>query len=49
MSVSELQYSIAMKWHFFARSHGKGAVGGIGGQVKHAVWNAVNARQTFSN
>lgn len=27
-------------WHFFATSHGKGAVDGIGGEVKRTVWKA---------
>ncbi|KAJ8353675.1 hypothetical protein SKAU_G00212420 [Synaphobranchus kaupii] len=33
------------EWHFFATSHGKGAVDGVGGTVKHAVSTAVISRQ----
>lgn len=34
-----------IKWNFFATSHGKGAVDGIGGTVKRSVWNAVASRK----
>lgn len=30
-----------MVWNFFAASHGKGAVDGIGGTTKRLVWTAV--------
>ena len=30
-----------MSWHFFATSHGKGVVDGIGGVVKRLVWSAI--------
>ena len=30
-------------WNFFATSHGKGAVDGLGGTVKHSVWRFVKA------
>ena len=36
--------AIKITWHFFATSHGKGAVDGIGGVVKRAVSTAVNSR-----
>ncbi|CAF1300842.1 unnamed protein product [Rotaria socialis] len=32
---------IKMSWHFFAISHGKGVVDGIGGVVKRLVWSAI--------
>ena len=32
-----------MIWNFFATSHGKGAVDGIGGTVKRSVWRFVRA------
>lgn len=32
-------------WNFFATSHGKGAVDGIGGTVKRTVWRLVKSRQ----
>ena len=34
---------IRLNWHFFATSHGKGVVDGIGGTVKRLVWSAVLA------
>ena len=35
---------IKVNWHFSATSHGKGAVDGIGGALKRAVWNAIKSR-----
>ena len=32
-------------WNFFATSHGKGPVNGIGGAVKQYVWTAVKQRK----
>ena len=32
-------------WNFFATSHGKGVVGGIGGTVKRGVWRHVKAER----
>ena len=34
-----------LSWNFFASSHGKGAVDGIGGTVKHDVWMATLVRK----
>lgn len=34
-----------IKWHFFATSHGKGIVDGLGGTVKRVVWTAVSTRK----
>ena len=34
-----------IKWNFFATSHGKGPVDGIGGSVKRQVWSAVKSRR----
>jgi len=34
-----------LTWHFFATSHGKGVVDGIGGTVKRVVWRAVSSRR----
>ena len=34
---------IKLHWHFFATSHGKGVVDGIGGVVKRLVWSAILA------
>ena len=36
---------LSVKWHYFATSHGKGAVDGVGGTVKRAVLNTVLKRQ----
>ncbi|QQP58144.1 Uncharacterized protein FKW44_003368 [Caligus rogercresseyi] len=36
---------ITTEWHYFATSHGKGAVDGVGGTVKRAVSMAVLSRQ----
>ncbi|KAJ8041142.1 hypothetical protein HOLleu_11877 [Holothuria leucospilota] len=36
-------YNIDATWNFFATSHGKGAVDGIGGNVKRQVWMASKA------
>lgn len=33
-----LQEKVKCTWHFFASSHGKGAVDGIGGMLKHLIW-----------
>ncbi|CAF2088960.1 unnamed protein product, partial [Rotaria magnacalcarata] len=35
--------NIHLSWHFFATSHGKGVVDGIGGTGKHLVWSAILA------
>ena len=37
------QFSITISWHFFATSHGKGAVDGIGGTVKRSVWRHIKS------
>lgn len=36
---------IRVNWHFFATSHGKGAVDGVGGTVKRAVYSAMKTRR----
>ena len=36
-------YALKVAWNYFATSHGKGAVDGIGGHVKRLVWNASRA------
>ena len=35
---------LSIQWHFFATSHGKGVVDGLGGTVKRVVWDAVLTR-----
>ena len=37
------QFSIKIFWHFFATSHGKGVVDGIGGTVKRSVWRHIKS------
>lgn len=39
------QLGIRISWHYFATSHGKGAVDGIGASVKRSVWMAVSTRK----
>lgn len=38
------KHKLNIVWHFFATSHGKGPVDGIGIAVKRYVWNKVQAR-----
>jgi len=40
-----LNAKVNIQWNYFATSHGKGAVDGIGGTVKRMVWNAVKTRR----
>jgi hypothetical protein len=39
----ENEFGLQLVWHFFATSHGKGAVDGIGGTLKRSVWRVVRA------
>ena len=39
----EKEFSINLIWNFFAMSHRKGAVDGIGGTIKGSVWRQVKA------
>ena len=38
------KHKINLRWNYFATSHGKGPVDGIGGSVKRQVWTAVSRR-----
>lgn len=38
---------LLLNWHFFCTSHGKGAVDGVGGMLKHHVWQKVKSRRAF--
>ena len=40
------EHKILLSWNFFATSHGKGVVDGIGGTVKRLVWSAILAGET---
>jgi len=42
------QLGLRISWHYFATSHGKGAVDGIGAAVKRSVWTAVSTRKVES-
>ena len=41
----EQAHEISIKWNFFATSHGKGVVDGIGGTVKRTVWRNVRCEK----
>ena len=41
----EQQFGLSLRWHFFATSHGKGVVDGLGGTVKRSVWRYVRSGQ----
>ena len=45
----QAKYKLLIYWNFFATSHGKGPVDGIGGAVKRYVWSAVKARKHTIN
>ncbi len=41
----EKKHNIKIKWNYFATSHGKGPVDGIGGSTKRFVWQNVSSRK----
>ena len=41
----QTKHCLNIHWNFFATSHGKGPVDGIGGAVKRYVWTAVQQRK----
>ena len=41
----EKEYDFKLTWNFFATSHGKGVVDGIGGTVKRTVWRHIKAER----
>lgn len=43
----EKDFNLEVEWNFFASSHGKGAMDGIGGTVKRNVWTAVKSRKVL--
>ena len=45
MEMSEENHASNIRWNFFATSHGKGAVDGVGGVLMRRAWNKVKARQ----
>lgn len=45
MQDLRVKYQLAsISWNFFASSHGKGAIDGVGGTLKRYVWNKVKSR-----
>ena len=44
----EQDHDITIRCNFFATSHGKGVVDGIGGTVKRTVWNTFGQREVMS-
>ena len=45
----EQDHDVSIRWNFFATSHGKGVVDGIGGAVKRAVWRHIRAEKSHIN
>jgi hypothetical protein len=46
----EIKFGVQLAWNFFATSHGKGAVDGLGGTVKRSVWRHIRAgRASITN
>lgn len=41
----ESKHNVTIKWNFFATSHGKGPVDGIGATVKRIVWSNTKNRR----
>jgi len=39
----EQDHGVKIWWNFFATSHGKGPVDGLGGSVKRSVWRHVKS------
>ena len=50
-SLAGLQrdHNVEITWNYFATSHGKGPVDGIGGSVKRFVWDKVRSRKHHVN
>ena len=42
----EQDHDISITWNFFATSHGKGVVDGIGGTIKRAVWRHIRSERS---
>ena len=42
----EQDHVITIRWNFFATSHGKGVVDGIGGMVKRTVWRHIRSERS---
>ena len=44
----EEMFNCEMRWNFFATSHGKGIIDGLGGTVKRSVWRYVRSGKGFA-
>ena len=44
----EQKFNCEMCWHFFATSHGKGIIDGLGGTVKRSVWRYIRSGKGFA-
>jgi hypothetical protein len=42
--LGKMSKNVFLQWNFFAASHGKGPVDGVGGTVKRVVWKAIKTR-----
>ena len=49
MSQMQISLGLSISWYFFATSHGKGVVDGLGGTAKRMAMNATKAQQRVSN
>ncbi|CAG4981646.1 unnamed protein product [Colias eurytheme] len=45
LCYSESDWGVEVEWCFFASSHGKGAVDGIGATAKRLLWSAIMTRR----
>ena len=45
--MTKFDGDVELQWHYFEPNHGKGAVDGIGGMVKHAVLRHVLSKQQW--
>ena len=45
IKILEKRHNKKLIWNYFATSHGKGPVDGIGGSIKRLVWEAVKRRK----
>ena len=43
--LTRFSRDVEIQWNFFEANHGKGAVDGLGGSVKHAVWRRVKSHR----
>ena len=45
LAIYAKKYDYFMRWHFFATSHGKGAVDGVGATIKSYAWRQMKANK----